>query len=769
MRPIGLSLILLLALLMCWPGATLAQAGPRAVSLQPGEAPPHIDGRLDDAVWQRAPAHDRFFRYLPTDGEPAPAELRTAVQVAVDEQALYVAIRAWDDQPEAMRSTLSRRDQVKSDQDFVSVFLDPLGHRRAAQFVRVSMAGGMADGLYRAETDEEDYGPDFPVQAASQRLADGYSVELRWPLSSLRYAYEDGGDWRLMVARSVPHAGNLLLVSAPLTKGSLSFIAELQAIEGLSDTVRAVRERSFLEFRPELTARRGRQGAAGAVAESGQAQLSLGAELNWRLRADWMFNATLNPDFSQVELDVPPSTGASRVALSLPEKRGFFLESADVLGLALPAFYSRTVADPRWGLRATWRGAQADATALSLEDRPGGVLLRGSAYATLAYAQTRPSQASLWRGHWQGEPASAGVVYAQRDHGEGRRNQVLGADTQWRLHGLAGEPEAELFASGVLMGSENTAGFDPQGLPVRLASQTGWHGSGQLRFSSPKWFVLGEATGVTPEFVNDNGFVAQAGITQARLEINRRLHDSEWGWGDWTMPVFEHEAQLWLEEARTQADPSRGVLGGELLSRTLQAGLWFTAPLRSNAWLHLAARQQRAHTTGQVHDTPALVGGFETLPLPWLTRVNSEFQFGRQLDAEADRVGPGGNATLEAQMRFALPRGWSLESDHHFSRAWVREGGRSVFAESTWRWLTTLHLSPRDSVRGIVQRSRQIRLPSGAALAVVDGHQHHVSLMWRHIWGHGQTWSAGWVREKQAPGALWQRETTVKLMWQWAV
>ena len=79
----------------------------------------------------------------------------------------------------------------------------------------------------------------------------------------------------------------------------------------------------------------------------------MGSESKWRQRADWVFDATLNPDFSQVELDVPQLAGNARFALSPQEKRGFFLESTDVLDRPLAAFSSRSVTDPRWGVRAT--------------------------------------------------------------------------------------------------------------------------------------------------------------------------------------------------------------------------------------------------------------------------------------------------------------------------------------------------------------------------------------------------------------------------------
>ena len=104
-----------------------------------------------------------------------------------------------------------------------------------------------------------------------------------------------------MVARSIPRETSTLLLSAPLTKDSLSFIAELQPIDGLEDLVERVRSDALLSVRPELTLRSTRQ-RDGAADAPWHGRASLGAEIKWRPRADWVFDATLNPDFSQVEL-----------------------------------------------------------------------------------------------------------------------------------------------------------------------------------------------------------------------------------------------------------------------------------------------------------------------------------------------------------------------------------------------------------------------------------------------------------------------------------
>ena len=112
--------------------APATAARPRDVRLDAAAAAPRIDGRLDDALWQRGPVHDAFVQYRPVDREPAPPAYRTTLQVVIADDAITFGIRAFDPSPMDIRAPLTRRDQVRRDQDFVSVILDPVGTRRSA-------------------------------------------------------------------------------------------------------------------------------------------------------------------------------------------------------------------------------------------------------------------------------------------------------------------------------------------------------------------------------------------------------------------------------------------------------------------------------------------------------------------------------------------------------------------------------------------------------------------------------------------------------------
>lgn len=726
----------------------LAYAASRTSGLNAASAtklqPLVIDGALDEAAWRDAPDNSNFTEYEPRNGAPVPDDLRTSVKLLIDDDALVFGIRAWDSRPDKAQGALARRDKVGQEQDFIGIWIDPMGRGQAAQFVRISIAGVLSDGLHFSASDESDLGPDFPVDAAIKRLADGYTMEVRWPLSSLRFPYQDGKTWRAMIERNVPHAGARLLMNVPLKSGAISYIDAMEPIEGMGETVQTVRDRRFVEWRPELTMRRQSGGAT---------ETSLGLEINARPRADWVLNATLNPDFSQVEID-EPTAGASQIALSLPEKRGFFLESADVLGLPLAPFYSRTIADPKWGLRATWRNAAFDATAMSLRDRAGGIVLRGGVFDTASHLQTRESSVNFVRGRWHMDGALLGAFVSSRDYGTGGANTVLGIDGKVDFND--GQSQAAWFA----MHSRTTAAFADDAGPFAARARRGAYLQGKLKHNSQDWINELSIEAIGHGFVNDNGFAPQTGIVKSTLDINRRLGPRQFAIGP---ALHEVEAHLGLLETRTLRDDGLGQPGNQIVARKLQPGFWMFAPGRTRLWGNLGFDQQRGHRDGQLHDTPAVHFGAESSPFSWLSNISAELTLGRQLDVEADRVGRGGDVLLAMQLRYSLPFGWATELDHRVNRTWVANAqGQTAFADTGWRWLGILHFGPRDSLRLLAQNTAFERRFDASGLGPEDQRAIHRSLLYRHLWRHGRSMSIAYSADKPPVS----RVATLKVQWE---
>ena len=722
---------------------------PKAFALDAGEKLT-LDGRLDEPVWQRAPLHERFVQFLPTDKQPPPAGYRTTVQVVAQADALVIGVRAYDPSPQDIRAPLTRRDQVRRDQDFIAVLIDAVGDRRAAQFVRVNAAGVLADGMYIAAGDSEDFAPDFDVEAAAARQGDGYSVELRLPFIALRYPHEGGAPWRLMVARRVPREASMLLLSAPLTKDGLSFISELQVIEGIEAAADRARHQSLLMLRPELTLRSTRE-RAGSTGVREENRTSLAADIKWRPRADWVLDATLNPDFSQVELDAPQLAGNTRFALSVPEKRPFFLESTDVIDQPIAGFYSRSVTDPRYGLRATWRASKADATALTLRDEGGGLVLRPGAFGTGVFAQDGASQATLLRARRHDGAFTSGALLSDRDYGERGRNTVAGADAYW-------SPSAQDQLRARLVGSRTTAGFDTQGQATRSAAENGhWL---ELRWNrrSDRWIVNADFDDIAPRFRNDNGFVDQAGVRRFEGELIRR-------WGEVSalgLDAHEFETYLWTQQVVARTDAAAAVTDGQTVSRKWHPGIWFAGPRNSEGWMQLRLDAERVRPGGRLHPTRGAAAQLGWNPAPWFTQLTMELGGGERVDVEADRLGRGVDGFIEATVRGQIG-GFGVESEQKLQAAFLHRDGRRVLTDSAARWLGVLHLSARDSLRAVWQAGRYRRAADAAlGIAAASDDTRSVSLVFQHRVGLGRNLSVGATRATTQPGRQRKDEVFVK-------
>jgi hypothetical protein len=132
----------------------------------------HIDGRLDDGVWQRARPYAIAYKFAPVTVVTDIPE--TAYRVIVDGEFLYVGVTCRDPHPKAIWKALARRDTV-SNADIVEVFVDPSGQRKFAQVFRVAAGGAIRDGTFFEDSGRFDFSPDFAFESATQVDDSGWS------------------------------------------------------------------------------------------------------------------------------------------------------------------------------------------------------------------------------------------------------------------------------------------------------------------------------------------------------------------------------------------------------------------------------------------------------------------------------------------------------------------------------------------------------------------------------------------------------------------
>ncbi|HSJ07923.1 MAG TPA: DUF5916 domain-containing protein [Longimicrobiales bacterium] len=326
-----------------------APARPARPSLTAVRAPaaPVIDGRLDDEVWQQAPAAADFRQLRPRPGEMA--SQRTQAWVAYDDEAVYVAIRAHDTAPDSIASQLARRDATGIYSDWVDVIIDSFHDRRTAYRFTVNPHGVKKDVLHYNDT-QEDLSWDAVWDVATSIDDGGWTAEFRIPLSQIRYAPSDAEQtWGLQFGRQIARLEEASFWS-PVEPGSGGFVSLAGHLTGLAGLGSPKR----LEVLPYVVGRVTRAPAPdGAVPSpfwrATDPDVSVGADLRYGVSSNLTLTATFNPDFGQVEAD-PSVVNLSAFETFFPERRPFFLEGANLFtmnigddGAGENLFYSRRI------------------------------------------------------------------------------------------------------------------------------------------------------------------------------------------------------------------------------------------------------------------------------------------------------------------------------------------------------------------------------------------------------------------------------------------
>jgi hypothetical protein len=285
-----------------------------AVRATRAATPPVLDGRDDDAIWRAAPAIDGFLEARPTEG--AAPKLRTEARLAYDERNLYAFVRAFDSHPDSIVSLLSRRDdQTASDQ--IILMLDSYHDRRTGYEFAVNPAGVKADyAIYNDGNEDGAWDAIWDVETQIDSL--GWTAEYRIPLSQLRYSSKGGGTFGILIWRAIQRHTSAVTwpLYRPSKSGFTSQFGELTGLDGLGSPGRA-------EITPYLVTKNVEGPASTGFARN--QEVTLGGDVRYRVASNLLLNATVNPDFGQVEAD-PSELNLSAFETFFGERRPFFVE-----------------------------------------------------------------------------------------------------------------------------------------------------------------------------------------------------------------------------------------------------------------------------------------------------------------------------------------------------------------------------------------------------------------------------------------------------------
>ena len=428
--------LLLLLLTSAVPASALAQAQGATTQVQQtaqatrlvGSAP-HIDGLMDESAWNSAVPIRDFSQKIPLEG--ATPSVPTEVRIVYDDAALYVGARLMRADPQSIRRSVTRRDG-ESDAEVFTVSLDPYHDRRTAYAFSVSSGGVRGDAYHAQDSEDSGREPQFdPVWTAGARVdSAGWTAELRIPFSQLRFNAAERQQWGLQLTRNVADkAERIQWVLIPIAAaGYSSRFGLLDGIAGIAPTRRVELlpyVASDLTLRSNTDARNPFTDRLGARA---------GADLKVGLGPNLSLDATINPDFGQVEAD-PAIVNLTAFEQVFEERRPFFVEGNELLTgrgqsfIGRPTwFYSRRIgASPRGAVQGDFVDAPTNTT-ITTAAKVTGRLARGLSLGALAavtpreFARTYSLDSGATQRVAVEPPTRFGVVRLQQEFGAQQSN-----------------------------------------------------------------------------------------------------------------------------------------------------------------------------------------------------------------------------------------------------------------------------------------------------------------------------------------------------------
>ena len=472
-----------------------ATVAAQPVEVRPATTPIRIDAQLDEPAWSTATPIPVGFEWYPSDNIDAP--VRTETLVTYDDRNLYVAFRAYDPRPNEIRARYHERDAAGSD-DVVGFYIDPFNDDRRAYQFRANALGVQIDAINSDVEGTEDLLWDAIWDSAGRLTSDGYIVEIAVPLQQLRIPSQQGPQtWGFLAVREWPRDVQHRLRSTRTDQSRDCLVCQFHDLHGFQVAASG----RNVEVTPSITG-------------TNEDPFDAGISGRWAVTPGTSLQATLNPDFSQVEADAAQLDVNTRFALFFEEKRPFFVEGSDVFETRMPLVFTRTIADPSAGLKLTGKSGNHLFGALFARDEITNILIPG---AESSEVLTIPGGSTTGIARYRGELGDSatigGLVTTRR--GENYDNTVLAADSYYRV--TESDSLRAQFAGSTTNGATGHA--------LRTS----------YNHSDATWSWGADYEDLHPDFRADSGFINQVGVRAASAFAERRVRG---GPGRWFRNIF---------------------------------------------------------------------------------------------------------------------------------------------------------------------------------------------------------------------------------------
>ena len=501
--------------------------------------PPTIDGLLDDIAWRGDPQPTgEWLSYNPLYGDPIPQQTR--VWMAYDARYLYFAFQCDDPNPPAIRTSITKRDNIWAD-DWVGLSLDALGTAQLSYHLLVNPSGIQLD-MINTTSGSEDTAPDYVWDSAGRVNDRGYAVEIRLPLQSIRF--KGGSDIRMGVLfwRRVSRTG-VSVAWPPLEPSKWVFDkhASLRFTSLASVLTR--------EVIPSVTVSSNQGRESPERWESLDSTGDFGFSTKIGLSSTVTLDATVNPDFSQVESDAFQVEVNQRFPVFFDEKRPFFMEGSGLFSLAgsnrdssmISAVHTRRIIDPSAGFKVTGSVGQLQFGTLTALDDSAGLDFQDD--PDLSGRDRLFNVARAQYGFGAGN--YVGAIATDMEFADSF-NRVGGVDLSWRL-----TDNQRITGMGLYSSSRD----------VDANSRDGFAGSASWSYETKKRSISGYFEHYDRGFQMDTAFYNRVGFTGGWAYVDQNFYPNEKSKYRWIRRVTPFVWSQYLEDRINGGDEAITVPG----------------------------------------------------------------------------------------------------------------------------------------------------------------------------------------------------------------
>lgn len=644
-----------------------------------------IDADLSETAWQQATPVEILYETRPA--ENTPALVKTTAYVMENGEFFYLSFVAEDPDPTQIRAFYRDRDKIWDD-DNVGIKLDTYNDNKLAYQFFINPFGVQADAIENEITKMESDAWDGIWHSAGKITATGYQVEIAIPLRMLNFNDQlDRQTWKIELLRFYPRDVRHRLSSNKIERANPCWICQMSQATGFA----GAKQSNHFTLVPALVMGASQQREVTAQQNGDwhtENNLEPSLDLKWGITPDISLNATLNPDFSQVEADEAQVSVNDTFALFFNEKRAFFLDNADYFSSPLDLVYTRNVSSPDAGVKLTGRQKQQSFAFFAANDKSTTFIVPGNISSDIAFLAEKSENAVLRYRNDVTPELSMGWISTLRQ-AEDYHNFVHGVDVKYQWN-----DQNKLIAQVLRSDSEY-----PATLAAQLAGEAALRVSAEGLSDTTKyldyqhenrdWSWYSRYLAMGEHFRADMGY-------QPQTDFYKQTHGGSYQW--YSDSPWWNRLQLWGDWDITHNT------AGELLEKEAEMEVQLWGALQSYGFIGVT---QRDRVGSRLDDDRLVVDGNSQLFTERTFSVGGEVQpyagvylgleteMGKKLDFRNNRLGDG--LEISPELKWNVNAHMQIQARHIYRT--LDAAAAEVFTAN----LTDLRLSYQFSVRSFLR------------------------------------------------------------------